>query len=96
MSDIDKFPTPAQRELLRVVVAARAAGERDVVTAVRATLRHPPAAEIVASVVAVLDGIGHMPGESLDSLIARLRVLYREAADDEYDCEPLRVDDDRY
>ncbi|MBF6135897.1 hypothetical protein IU501_23170 [Nocardia otitidiscaviarum] len=96
MSDIDKFPTPVQRELLRVVVAARAAGERDVVTAVRATLRDPPAAEIVASVVAVLDGVGHVPGESLDSLIARLRVLYREAADDEDDYEPLRVDDDRY
>ncbi|WP_328439704.1 hypothetical protein [Nocardia puris] len=31
--------------------------------------------------VAVLDGVGHVPGESLDSLTVRLRAHYRLQAD---------------
>lgn len=99
MSDIEKFPTRAQRELLRVVIAARKSGVRDIPGVVREMMPGAPAREIIASVVAVLDSAGMLPGDTLDSVIDRLRALYREAEEDEDDLDLDTPDDevdDRY
>lgn len=96
MSDIEKFPTPKQAALLRLVVAACKSGERDVVGTVHSMMSNPPAREIIASVVSVVDAVGLLPGETADDLIVRLRKLYREAVEaDDYEPEFDDVEDDR-
>ena len=65
--------------LLRVVVAARNAGEPDVPAAVAETVGHPvPSRESVLALSDVLDAVGFSPGEPAAAVIARVVRLLAE------------------